>query len=54
MVQQAQLGMDGAATRHDAGHTGGSEGHVAQQHTRVDGPVIHTLQVVNIAWSVDQ
>lgn len=44
VVQQAQLGVDGAAARHDACDAPRREGDVAQQHARVDGPVVDALR----------
>lgn len=43
VLQQAQLGVDGAAPRHNARDAVGCEGDVAQQDTCVDRPIVDTL-----------
>ena len=43
MMRQAPLGHDRAPARHNAGHALGGHGHVAQQHARVNGEVVHAL-----------
>ena len=43
MMREAPFGEDGAAARHDAGHAIGGERNEAQQHTGVDGEIIHAL-----------
>ena len=43
VFQEAQLGMNGAATTDNAGDTVCSERDVAEQHTSMNGKVVHTL-----------
>eukprot|EP00983_Pelagomonas_calceolata_P002729 90762-Pelagomonas_calceolata.AAC.1 len=46
VVQQAQLGMQGAAAADDASHAVCGERDEGQQHTSVDGEVVHALHVL--------
>lgn len=43
VLQQAQLGVDGATTADNAGDAVGRQGNVAQQHASMNGPVVNTL-----------
>ncbi|MNS39085.1 hypothetical protein D3C72_713560 [compost metagenome] len=43
MVRQAPLGHDRATTADDTGDALGGQRHIAQQHTGVDGEVVHAL-----------
>ena len=43
VMRHAPLGQDRAAARHDAGDPVDGQGHVAQQHARVHGEVVHAL-----------
>lgn len=44
VVEEAELGVDGPAAGHDAGHAARGERHVAQEHPRVDCPVVNALR----------
>src|SRR5690554_7805988 len=43
MVRQTPLGHDGSATGNDTRDPAGGQRHVAQQHTGMDGEIVHAL-----------
>ena len=48
VVWVAYLGMDGASSRDNASDSLGCEGDVAQQHSSMNGEVVHTLHMHTI------